>query len=199
MKSNLYITIFIGFLLLGCSEKNTCIKKWYAGDNLTPAFSPKSVFDDCSFIIKEEIRIADSIKSYKHRARICNKKFYIKPLENKAEEFIFLDLDSPKNAKRTIEIKCGKITKTYESVLENIIVTKGNITVRIFRIKKLAKLDDFFGRRVLDIVLLATEEYGIIGSYLNDNDGKRNVIVSERGDILRDYIDYSKYEFGELL
>lgn len=110
-----------------------------------------------------------------------------------------MDFNSQKNSKRIIKIKLGNLIKSYESVVENIVITKENIVVRIFRIKKLHKLHDFFGGKVLDVILFATEEHGIIGSYLNDIEGKTNWIVSEHGDILKDYIDYSNYKFGALL
>ena len=53
-----------------------------------------SLFDDCSFIVKGDFKMTESIVSVKQRARISNKKFYIKPLYINAEEFIFLDFNS---------------------------------------------------------------------------------------------------------
>ena len=203
MKSKLYYTFLLGFLLgfliLGCSEKNECLKSWPRGYEKTPALYKDSIFNDCSFIVKGDFKISDSIESIKQRARISDKKFYIQPLDIDADEFIFLDFDNQKNSTRTIKIKCANITKSYESVLEDIVIIKENIKVRIFRIKKLAKLSNFFGGAELDVVLFATEEHGVIGSYVNDKTGDKNLILGERGDILRDYIDYSNFEFGELL
>ncbi|SHF22408.1 hypothetical protein SAMN05444377_10554 [Flavobacterium fontis] len=188
------IFIFI-VVIASCSKKNDRIENWPRGYEKENPFHPDTIFEDGSFSFSCQFRVTSKIESVKQKARIYDNKFYLKFLDVNAEEFVFLDFKCKKNELRTITINCNDFTKTYKCILENTVNVDKNINVKIFRIEKLIRLSDFFGGKELDLVVLATEKHGIIGTYLQEG----NTIISARGDILKDLIDYNKYNFARLL
>ena len=195
MKLNVFSIFIFVVVIASCSKKNDRIENWPRGYEKENPFHPDTIFDDGSFGFGFQFRISSKIESVKQIARIDNHQFYLKFLDVNAQEFVFLDFKSKRNECRTITIKFKDITKNYKCILENTIHVNSNINVKIFRIEKLIELSDLFGGKELDLIVLATEKHGIIGTYLQDG----NTIISARGDILKDLIDYNKYNFATLL
>lgn len=131
---------------------------------------------------------------------VRDNKFFAKLVKPESNEFILFDLNSKLNETNKIEFKNDEMIKSFDCILEKKIITKENLEVGVFRIKKWIKLPDFFDGLELDIIAFVTQKYGVIGSYVLDIDKMGNpLMISPKGDILKNYIDYSKISEAELL
>jgi len=122
---------------------------------------------------------------------------FIAQLDNpKSNEFVLFDLKSEVNKKQNIEILNSKKIKSFESSLEAKVLTNQNLEVYIFRIKNWGKLVFPFDTNELDfidLVVFVTKKYGVIGSYFSDFlENGEQVMWGIHGDILEEYLDYSK-------
>jgi hypothetical protein len=197
-----FLLLLIIALFTSCRESNIRIEKYpknteYNGE---PIFSIDSTMSNNIYLTKKmffsDNRMDASIFSFYVR----DNKFYAKTIEPESNVFILFDLKSRLNKTNKIDFKNAKMMKSFDCILEKRITTKENLEIGVFRIKKWVKLSDFFGGKELDVIVFVTQKYGVIGSYTTDINRIGNPsMISPKGDILKDYIDYSKIEEVELL
>jgi len=142
----------------------------------------------------------DSVYTAKFSLYLHDNKFFAKLKSPESNDFILFDLNSKLNKTNKIDIQNSKKIKSFECILEKQIITKQNLEVKVFRIKKWGRLPSFFGGSELDAVVFVTKKYGVIGSYFSDIYSCENeIMLGPSGEILKEYIDYSKTREGELL
>lgn len=195
--------IAIGVLFSSCNKniEKVCFKNYPKKSEFDrkPFFSIDSTItsnSDCLYYTSTLIILKDSSSSFKEVFRFKNNKILVTLLDPKSNEFILFDLNSKLKQKSKIEIQYLNRKKNFTCTLEKRIITKENFEVTIFRIDKLAE----YYSDSYDAVLFVTKEHGVIGSYLTDieEDGTKTMIAPA-GEILQEYIDYSKYERRRLL
>jgi hypothetical protein len=202
-KIRLITFIAIGVLFSNCNKniEKICFKNYPKKSEFDrkPIFSIDSTItsnSDCLYYTSTLIILKDSSTSFKEVFRFKNNKILVTLLDPKSNEFTLFDLNSKLKQKSKIEIQYLNKKKIFTCTLEKRIITKENLEVNIFRIDKWAK----YYSASFDAVLFVTKEHGVIGSYLTDieEDGTKTMIAPA-GEILQEYIDYSKYEIRRLL
>lgn len=199
-KYFLILLILVSFT--SCRDSNICLEKYPQNNefNGNPFFSIDSTLSNNVYLTKN-IHFSGNqrdISSFSFYVR--DNKFFAKLVKPESNEFILFDLNSKLNETNTIEFKNDEMMKSFDCILEKRIITKEKLEVGVFRIKKWVKLPDIFGGLELDIIAFVTQKYGVIGSYATDIDKMGNpLMISPKGDILKDYIDYSKIREAELL
>ena len=194
------ILIIIALLYSGCNNFNQPIEKYnqYVESNKNPIFSIDYKSKSESNYVYQTYKfpfLNDSLYSAKFELRLRDKKFIAALNEPKSDEFILFDLNSKLNVVNKIIIKNSKIIRTLDCILEQKITNKQNLEVNIFRIKKWGKHPPFFGGGEIDLIIFVTEKYGVIGSYgtRTESNGQQ-IRFGVCGDILREYIDYTKIQ-----
>ena len=197
-----YINLLILVLFVSCGDSNQKLEKYNQcyENNRKPFFAidsekPKNVYttENMEFYF-------DSIYITKFSFYARNDKFFAKSLKPESDYFILFDLNAELNKNEKIIIKSGKKIKFFDCIFEKKIETKEKLKVGVFRIKKWAKLPDFFGGLEMDIIVFLNIKYGVIGSYyelIEKNNEK--VMIAPTGEILKNYIDYSQIREGKLL
>jgi hypothetical protein len=202
-RIRLVIFIAIGVLFSSCNKniEKVCFKNYPNKSEFDrkPIFSIDSTItsnSDCLHYTSDLIRLADSSTSVKQVLMFKNNKIFAKLVDHKSNEFILFDLDSKINQKREIEILYLDKQKIFTSTLEKRIITRDNIQVYVFRINNWA---DYY-EAYFDTMFFVTKEYGVIGSFITDveEDGTKSMIAPA-GEILKEYIDYSKFAIRRLL
>ena len=197
------ITFIITLLFLSCNNaEKVCFKKYPKKSEFErrkPLFSIDSITtsdSDCLYYTSELVKLADSSISIREVLKFKNNKILATLIEPKSNEFILFDLDSKLNQKRKIEILYLNKKKVFTCTLEKKIITKENLEVNVFKINNWA---DYYDSH-FDAIFFVTKEYGIIGSFITDveKDGTQSMIAPA-GEILKEYIDYSKFAIRRLL
>lgn len=188
--------IFILFIFIGCMERN-CLPNTIYWDNAAPLVYIKSKFDHpCEYLILATFNLDDTtIFLGEGRLKIEKNVWYLSfsdPIIPNYFKILKFQRTQPEvynwmlkykdqnGTLRSIERECSLI---FDQVIDK---------EEILGIKVLDS--HVFGRTRLDMVLFFSSKRGIVGSYLTGFDWEKKVIIgAERGDILREYIDYSKY------
>ena len=194
------IICFVAFLFNSCENLNTQIEQ----------YPKKKVFErvatfsiDWSANLKTKnlyytntgIMLNDTF-STKQSICLRKNKFIAKSASPKSEDFVLFDLDSKKNENKNIEIKYLNSKKNFNCILQDKIITKEKLEVYIFRIKDWGRYPESL---VLDLIVLVTKKYGVIGSYYTDNNLEaEKIMIAPAGDLLNEYIDYSKVKLTTL-
>jgi hypothetical protein len=202
MKEIILKTIIcsFAFLFVSCENLNTQIEQ-YPKKN---AFERVPVFSiDWSANLKTKnlyytnasVILTDT---FSNKQSIClrKNKFIAKLINPKSKDFVLFDLDSKINENIKIEINYLNSKKNFNCILKDKIITKEKLEVYIFRIKDWGRYSESL---VLDLIVLVTKKYGVIGSYYTDNDLEaEKIMIAPAGDLLNDYVDYSKVELATL-
>jgi hypothetical protein len=88
-----------------------------------------------------------------------------------------------------------KTDVAFQVTIEEIFTTTNGVEIFMYRMHKAFVLDDVAS----DIVFFVSREKGIIGSYISDFDNGVELVISPRGDILKNVIDYSHKEYKKIL
>lgn len=105
-------------------------------------------------------------------------KFFDFSKNPKDEYSVFIDFPSNSNYRQIIKV-------------DEIYIRKDGNTVHIFRLKDVFSI----GADKSDLVFFVSPSTGIIGSYVSNFRNGAELVISERGDILLNQLDYSKKEF----
>jgi hypothetical protein len=200
MKEIILKTIIcsFAFLFLSCENLNTQIEQYpkinvservpvFAIDWSTNLKTKNLYYTNAGIILSDTFSTKQSICLRKN-------KFIAKLISPKSEDFVLFDLDSKINENQNIEINYLNSKKNFYCILQNKIITKEKLEVYIFRIKDWGRYPES-GSLVLDLIVLVTKKYGVIGSYYTNNDLEaEKIMISPAGDLLREYIDYSKVQ-----
>ena len=197
-----YFTLLTLVLFVSCKDSNQKLENYnqsYENNKKTffaiESENPKNVY------ITENMEFNfDSIYFTKFSYYARNDKFFAKSLKPETDYFMIFDLNAELNKSKKIVIKSGRKLKFFDCIFEKKIETKEKLKVGVFRIKKWAKLPDFFGGSEMDIIVFLNSKYGVIGSYyelIEKNNEK--VMIAPAGEILKNYIDYSQIREGKLL
>jgi hypothetical protein len=202
MKKIILKTIIcsFAFLLVSCENLNTQIEQYLKknASERIPVFSidwsanlqtKNLYYTNAGIILKD---------TFSKKQSICLRKneFIAKLINPKSEDFVLFDLDSKINENKNIEIDYLNSKKNFNCILQDKIITKEKLEVYIFRIKDWGRYPESL---VLDLIVLVTKKYGVIGSYYTDNDLEaEKIMIAPAGDLLNEYIDYSKVELATL-
>lgn len=205
------IVLFFGFS--GCREKNSCFtnltfsSKTYSN----PFFSIDTVIDSkngCEYItttpfILKEKHFCDSAKLYLKDDRI-----YMQLLKPKSNEFVLFNFQLDKGIKDTIRIVYEDPKKLYINnlaeytyFLKDIVKKEPKSPVYLFQVQNFDSWRHDYNSpiRQFDVVFFVSKEEGFIGSYLIDGTDNEKHYIEPRGNIMKDYIDYSDYKSYLLL
>ncbi len=200
MKEIILKTIIcsFAFLFISCENLNTQIEQ-YPKINVyerVPAFAidwSANLKTKNLYYTNTGIILSDTF-STKQSICLRKNKFIAKLINPKSEDFVLFDLDSKINENQNIEINYLNSKKNLNCILQDKIITKEKLEVYIFRIKDWGRYPES-GSLVLDLIVLVTKKYGVIGSYYTNNDLEaEKIMISPAGDLLREYIDYSKVQ-----
>ena len=161
--------------------------------------STKPSSQGCSYYVNMFINLSDSTEIHNAILYLENKQIFIKPENNNFDKFLLFDLTLEEYSKYPIKIKSKKGEYIFNSIFENKILTDIGI-VNQYRIENL--YSDHFWKTSFkcDVVFFVSEKYGIIGTYLTDENSEGiKIIISPAGNILEEYIDYTKFERGKIL
>jgi hypothetical protein len=197
------IILLILFVFISCQQSNTELEFYTRksplgndGSNRKPEFSITATSDkNHTYRTNTLLFLNYSIYTQEVFLRLTDNKFIAKAKKPDTNDFILFDLGTSPNQNNPIVIEYDKSSKTFDCVLEKKITTKENLEVFVFTIKNWTKAPSFIGGAFLDVKLFVTKKYGVIGSYLtNINSHGQNTIIVPAGDLLENYIDYSKME-----
>lgn len=204
MKNIIAIPIicFFTFLFVSCENSNTKIEKYpkKSAFERVPAFSidwSANLKTKNLYYTKTAIFLND-LFSTKQSICLRKNKFIAKLVSPKSEDFVLFDLDSKLNESKNIEINYLNSKKNFNCILQDKIITKEKLEVYIFRIKDWGRYP-LSGDLILDLIVFVTKKYGVIGSYYTDNDlDAEKIMIAPAGDLLNEYIDYSKIQIMTL-
>lgn len=197
------IILLILFVFVSCQQSNTKLEFYTRksplgsdGSNRVPEFAITAASDkNHTYRTNTLLFLNDSIYTQEVFLRLTDNKFIAKAKKPDTNDFILFDLGSSPNQNNPIVIEYDKSSKTFDCILEKKITTKENLEVFVFTIKNWTKAPSFIDGVFLDVKLFVTKKYGVIGSYLtNSNSHGQNTIIVPAGDLLENYIDYSKME-----
>lgn len=197
-----YITLLILVSLISCNQSNKKLEKYIINseNNREPFFAIDSEKSKNIYITKIMEFNYDSIYVTKFSFYVSNDKFYAKSLKPETEYFVLFDFNAKLNETKKIIIKAKEKIKTFDCTLEKQIQTNKNLNIKVFRIQKWAKLSNFFGGLEMDVIVFLSDKHGVIGSYYESLDKyNKKIMIAPAGEILKNYIDYSKITEVELL
>jgi len=213
MTKNIILIIITSLFLNSCTNSNSnfCFEEYNtkSSNEKRPFIKIDSTVTNksgCKYFINAWFPIEDSLNQYFqgfHKGVLFqqNEKIYMKFTKPESERFLLFDMTLPVESKSKIEINYLENTNSFDCILEKKVIIENNIEVFLFRIKNLFyyyhsdKLSS-----ILDVRFFVTKEHGIIGDYftVTETDGVE-VLIKPSGEILEDYIDYSKFKKQRLL
>ena len=194
------IICFVALLFISCENLNTQIEQ-YPKKNVFERVATFSIDWSANLKTKNLYYTNSSIilnDTFSTKQSIClrKNKFIAKSVSPKSEDFVLFDLDSKINENKNIEIKYLNSKKNFNCILQDKIITKQKLEVYIFRIEDWGRYPESL---VLDLIVLVTKKYGVIGSYYTDNNLEaEKIMIAPAGDLLKEYIDYSKVQLMTL-
>ena len=188
------ISIFISLItLIGCNNSHICLQD-YPFKNINREYLAISVDSStnnskgCEYFFKNSFHL-NHITDLEASFYLSNDKFIMRFLDPESEEFPLFDLNLKDSISTTIKVIFSDTIDSLKCIHLKQFLTKEKLEVHVFRIENFQCNEN----RCLDCVFFVTKQYGVIGSYLTTIDTGKKIIIAPRGEIFKDYIDYSGF------
>ncbi len=206
IKEKWIISAFILLITsLSCSYKKpmTCLTEYddkinYSGSfDLTIDSLSESKLG-CQYFVSTAIELRESFigKALMYQQ---SDKIYLRGIDPvQTEDFVLFDFNLRPQQVQEVKIFHNGLHSTFNYSLEKKITINDGPEVYIFRTLELRSYEGMS----LDVMFFITKEHGVIGSFTTTEERTEEgeeIMISPRGNILKDYIDYSNFALRELL
>ena len=198
----LMITLFCVLLLSACisNENGECLidypKDFKTRDSpiihITGVDSVDR--DHCIYSIDLNIWFKESYISSRGKLYSDSEAFYLMSINPATEYVKYFDFSKSVGDHYDISLKVNNQKHLINASVEKIVDTENKSLVHVFRFKNTF----YYEYKAYDTVILASITEGILGSYFSSYYNNEEYMLSPAGDILEDYIDYSKMELRTL-
>lgn len=192
-----YFYILVSICLFSCKEPSIRLEKYsnFPETKYKPFFSLASILPN-EHALTYPVYFSNLKKdTAQFEIWVQHHKMFAKTIQPESKDFVLFDFNSKLNETKKIEFKNTNLTKSIDCVLEEKITTKQFDTVYRFRLIKSCQLNAQNTDYTFDTMVLVTLKHAVIGSYLTDIDASGiQIIFSQKGNLLTNSFDYSKFK-----
>jgi hypothetical protein len=189
------IIIIVFAIIIGCDTKVCTINYINDFKSEEPLIYITSQNKDnkCYYNIKLYISFSDITIYSKGLLFYDDNAFYIKSYEPESSFFKFFDFSKDLGENYDIEIEVNDTSYKLIAIVDKIVTWNGN---KIFAFRFFDSFR-YFNNEYYDSVILASVEYGIVGSYISGHFNNKEFMIEPTG-IVQELEEYSNLEIREL-
>jgi len=193
IKLKIIVTTVLMVLLSACKEENNgCLINYTKfREKDLPFIHIDSLAVDCNYYFHGAFWLSKKAFYSSGLLTLENNAFYLTLNSYAINKIKYFDFS--KQTGELYDIQFNLTDSIFNlNVRVDTIINLENATASIFRIK-----NGWHNQEITtDLIYLVSKEKGILGSYISGFDADGEWIAATRGNILKDYIDYSKKQFG---